>query len=53
MVSQHPKRHTEFPHRLQRPGVWGSPLTGAAKEYPLNLWGASCLTLAMVTPVCG
>jgi len=37
---------------LQRPGVWGSPTTGAAVEYPLNLQGASCLTLAMMTPVC-
>jgi len=37
---------------LQRPGVWGSPMTGAAMEYPLNLQGASCPTLAMMTPVC-
>ena len=40
------------PRRLQRPGVWGSPMTGAAMEYPLNLQGASCPTLAMMTPVC-
>jgi len=49
MVSRHPRGLAEFHHRLQRPGVWGSPATGVAVEYPLNLWGASCLTLAMVT----
>ena len=40
------------PWRLQRPGVWGSPTTGVIAEYPLNLQGASCSTLAVMTPVC-
>jgi len=44
--------HRPKPQRLQRPGVWGSPMTRAAMEYPLNLQGASCPTLAMMTPVC-
>jgi len=53
VVSRHLRGNTEFHRRLQRPGVWGSPTTRAAAEYPLNLWGASCPTLAMVTPACG
>ena len=52
MVSRHPKGYAEIPGQLQRLGVWGSPSIGATKEYPLNLRGASCPTLAMVTPAC-
>ena len=34
-----------FP-KLQRPGVWGSPNSSFSMEYPLNLQGAACPTLA-------
>ena len=38
--------HRPKPRRLQRPGVWGSPPSRILREYPLNLQGASCPTLA-------
>jgi len=53
MVSRHPRGYAEFRHRLQRPGVWGLPTIRVIAEYPLNLRGASCPTLAVVTPACG
>jgi len=46
------KKEQIYPIQLQRPGVWGSPTAGTVAEYPLNQWGASCPTLALVTPAC-
>ena len=32
--------------------MWGSPPVRVTGEYPLNLRGASCSTLAVMTPAC-
>ena len=46
-----PSEYSDTPW-LQRPGVWGSPAARVTEEYPLNLQGASCPTLAVMTPAC-